>query len=213
MSTGVKRIADRLHWISGRNGIISAGDSTIPIPIQGVTRMPIDLHFTSARASGTLDVLKISFTQTQAATSGYIKGIRCTMTSNVKTPGSFNAVKGIIDYSTNGYPHGDCAPLASELTMPNSSASRGSFTVIEGQVALGASSNWVGGPASFIRLKLNGTATNWDVKGYFVDFQGLAAGSNKMIDSDGGDLASEGGIRCLMGTTPIWLLYTTTQPA
>ena len=33
-----------------------------------------------------------------------------------------------------------------------------------------------------------------------------------MIDSDGGDLASTGGIRCLMGTTDIWLLYTTTIP-
>ncbi len=174
----------------------------------------MQIYTTSALTTGTVDVFKIDFTQTVAQQTGYIKGIRCTMTSNVKTPGSFNAIKGIIDYSTNGHPHGDCAPLASELTMPNSTAVRGSFTTIEGQIACGASSVWnSAGPASFLRLTVNGTKTHWDSYGYFVDFQGVDEGSNKMIDSDGSTPSATGGIRCRMGTSDIWMLYRDSAPA
>ena len=213
MATGIKRIADRLQWTNGRRGILGAGVSGNPMNIPGVTRMPLDFHFTSALVAGTLDILKLTFTQTAVVTSGYIKGIRCTMNSNVRTPGSFNAIKGIIDYKTSGSAHGDAACLSSELIPPNSSLARGSLTCVEAQVVPGASSSWgSAGPLSFMRCKLSGTATEWNTRGYFIDFQGLAEGSNKMIDNDGGDLASTGGIRCLMGTTPIWLLYTTTIP-
>ena len=200
--------------------VLSEYEDTLSIGLTGakktlVTGVPeIAVWSTSALTSGTQDVVKIDYTHTAIATSGYVKGIRCTMTSNVRTPGSFNAIKGIIDYQTAGSAHGDAACLSSELIPPNSSLARGSLTCIEAQVVPGASSSWASaGPLSFIRCQLSGTATEWDTRGYFIDFQGLAAGSDKMIDSDGGDLASEGGIRCLMGATPIWLLYTTTQPA
>jgi len=200
--------------------VLSEYEDTLSIGLTGakktlVTTVPeIAIWSTSALTSGTQDIVKIDYTQTGAATSGYVKGVRCTMSANVKTPGSFNAIKGIIDYKTVGQAHGDAGCLSSELIPPNSSLIRGSLTCVEAQVVPGASSTWgSAGPLSFMRCKLSGTATEWDVRGYFIDFQGLAAGSNKMIDSDGGDLASEGGIRCLMGTTPIWLLYTTTQPA
>lgn len=212
MATGSKRLADTLKWISFGNGLIKAGSNALPLTLRNNTNAVL-IGVTSALTSGTQDVFKIDYTNTAARSSGYVKGIRCTMNSNVKTPGSFNAIKGIIDYKTSGAAHGDAACLSSELIPPNSSLARGSLTCVEAQVVPGASASWgSAGPLSFMRCKLSGTATQWDIRGYFIDFQGLAAGSNKMIDSDGGDLASEGGIRCLMGTTPIWLLYTTTIP-
>ena len=200
--------------------VMSEYEDTLSIGLTGakktlVTGVPeIAVWSTSALTAGTQDVVKIDFTQTAAQQTGYIKGLRCTMTSDVKTPGSFNAVKGIIDYSTNGYPWGDCAPLASELTMPNSNAPRGTFAAIEAQIGCGASSVWnSAGPAAFIRCQVNGTKTHWDSYGYFIDFQGVDEGNGKMIDSTGGDLASTGGIRCRMGASDIWLLYTTSAPA
>ncbi|KKK71180.1 hypothetical protein LCGC14_2916490, partial [marine sediment metagenome] len=199
--------------------VLSEYEDTLSIGLTGakktlVTDVPeVAIWSTSALAGGTQDIVKIDYTHTAASTTGYVKGIRCTMTSNVKTGGSFNAIKGIIDYQTSGAAHGDAACLSSELIPPNSSLSRGSLTCVEAQVVPGASASWgSAGPLSFMRCKLSGTATEWNTRGYFIDFQGLAEGSNKMIDSDGGDLASTGGIRCLMGTTPIWLLYTTTIP-
>ena len=206
MSTGVKRIADRLHWVSGNKGLLGGGYSSYPIQIRGVTRMPIQFYFTSALATGTLDLIKIDHTQTVAATSGYIKGIRCTMNADVKTPGSFNAIKGIIDYKTSGYPHGDCAPLASELTMPNSSASRGSFAVIEGQIAIGASSNWTGGPASFIRLKMNGTVLKFEEKGFILDLQGFGAATAGEIFDDCTAAAASHALKIQIGTTPYYIM-------
>jgi len=217
MADGTRRWADQFKWIHNPNrsngSVISIGDSSQALPLKTATYPIVNMAITSALTSGTTDVVKIAYTQTAAVTSGYLKGIRCTMTSNVRTPGSFNAIKGIIDYQTSGSAHGDAACLASELIPPNSSLARGSLACIEAQIVPGASSSWASaGPVAFIRCQLSGTATEFDTRGYFVNFQGLAAGSDKMIDSDGGDLASEGGIRCLMGTTPIWLLYTTTQP-
>jgi len=163
---------------------LSEYEDTISIGLTGakktlVTTVPeIAVWSTSALTSGTQDVVKIDFTQTAAQQSGYIKGIRCTMTSNVKTPGSFNGVKGIIDYSTNGYPHGDCAPVASELIPPNSSATRGTFSCFEAQVVPGASSAWnSAGPLSFFRCKVGGTVTHFDSYGYLFTIEGCNSGS------------------------------------
>lgn len=199
---------------------MSQYEDTISIGLTGAkkslaTGVPeIVVWSTSALTSGTQDVVKIDFTQTAEQQTGYIKGIRCTMTSNVKTPGSFNAIKGIIDYSTNGYAWGDCACLAAELTMPNSVAPRGSYYAIEAQISIGASSNWASaGPLAFCRFQANGTVTEMDRIGYLFDIQGLAEGSDNLVDNDGDAPAATGGIRCRVGTTDIWLLYRDTAPA
>jgi hypothetical protein len=163
---------------------LSEYEDTISIGLTGakktlVTGVPeIAVWSTSALTSGTQDVVKIDFTQTAAQQSGYIKGVRCTMTSDVKTPGSFNALKGIIDYSTNGYPWGDCAPVASELIPPNSNAPRGTFSCFEAQIVPGASSAWASaGPMSFLRCILGGTATNFDSGGYLFTIEGCTSGA------------------------------------
>jgi len=163
---------------------LSEYEDTISIGLTGakktlITTVPeIVVWSTSALTSGTQDIVKIDFTQTAAVTSGYIKGLRCTMTSNVATPGSFNGLKGIIDYSTNGYPHGDCAPVASELIPPNSSATRGTFSCFEAQVVPGASSAWnSAGPLSFLRCKVGGTVAHFDSYGYLFTIEGCTSGS------------------------------------
>ena len=165
------------------SGGLYIGTSGTPITL--VSGEPeLTVYSTSALTSGTQDIVKIAFTQTAAQQTGYIKGIRCTMTSDVKTPGSFNAIKGIIDYSTSGYAWGDCAPLASELTMANSVVTHGTYAAIEAQIAIGAASDWSSaGPCSFLRLKTNGTTATWDTFGYLINLEGIAATAGGMFDS------------------------------
>jgi hypothetical protein len=169
---------------------LSEYEDTISIGLTGakktlVTGVPeIAVWSTSALTSGTQDIVKIDYTHTAAASSGYIKGIRCTMTSDVKTPGSLNAIKGIIDYQTDGHAHGDCAPLAAELTMPNSSAPRGTFYLVDLQVSAGASSSWQSaGPLAFIKFGALGTKTELDDHMYLFDITGFTGGDGHMFDN------------------------------
>ena len=178
--------------------VLSEYEDTLSIGLTGakktlVTGVPeIVVWSTSALTSGTQDVVKIDFTQTAVWQTGYCKGLRCTMTSNVKTPGSFNGLKGIIDYQTNGHPHGDCAPVASELIPPNSSATRGTFSCFEAQVVPGASSAWnSAGPLSFLRCILSGTAAHFDDYGYLFTIEGVNAGSGHFYDTDMNDGKNE----------------------
>jgi hypothetical protein len=164
--------------------VLSEYEDTLSIGLTGakktlVTGVPeIAIWSTSALTSGTQDVMKIDYTHTAAATSGYVKGLRCTMSSNVCTPGSFNALKGIIDYKTNGYAHGDAGCVAAELIPPNSSATRGTFSCFEAQVVPGASSVWnSAGPLSFLRCIVSGTATHFDDYGYLFSIEGCNSGA------------------------------------
>ena len=217
MADGTRRWADQFKWIHNPNrsngSAISIGDSSQALPLKTATYPVVNMAITSALTSGTTDVVKIAYTQTAAVTSGYLKGIRCTMTSDVCTPGSFNAIKGIIDYVDTGYAHGDCAPMSSELLMNTGNHTRGSYTCYEAQIQVGASTTWnSAGPCSFFRCKINGTKAHFDTYGCLFDFQGVTEGSNLFIDSDGSPTAT-GGIRCNLGAGYIWLLYRDTAPA
>ena len=208
MATGVKRIADRLNWISANHGILGGGSSDYPIQIRGVTRMPIQFYFQSALVAGTLDLIKIDFTQTVAVGSGYIKGIRVTMNADVKTPGSFNGIKGIIDYKDNGYAYGDCAPLSSELILPDSSFGQGQYAGIETQIGVGSSSNFggTGAPVAFIRMKVYGTVLNFEEKGYLFDIKGIGAATAGEIFDTCTAAASSHALKILIGTTPYYIM-------
>ena len=200
--------------------VLSEYEDTLSIGLTGakktaVTGVPeIAVWRTSALTTGTQDLMKLDWVQT-ANTTGYQKGIRSTISSATFSLGSSaKAVYGKIDLGTSGSSTGYVACLSADLIPPNSSLSHGGAYCLDMQVVPGASSSWASaGPVAFIRCNLGGTATQFDTRGYLFDFQGLAEGSNKMIDNDGGDLAATGGIRCIMGTTPIWLLYTTSAPA
>jgi predicted secreted protein len=180
-----------MEWDASTNKLGFAGSGGMSIGTSGskkslVTTVPeIAVWSTSALTSGTQDIVKIDFTQTAAATSGYIKGIRCTMTSDVKTPGSFNAIKGIIDYQTDGHAHGDCAPLAAELTMPNSSAPRGTFYLVDLQVSAGASSAWTSaGPLSFVKYGALGTKTQLDAEMFLFDITGFTGAAGAFLGAN-----------------------------
>jgi hypothetical protein len=193
---------------------MSQVQDTISIGLTGskkslITGTPeIVVWSTSALTSGTQDIVKIDFTQTAAVTSGYIKGIRCTMTSNVATPGSFNAIKGIIDYSTDGYAYGDCACLAAEMTLPNSVAPRGAYYGAEIQMSTGASSNFhsAAGPVAFLHMKMLGTPLEFEQYGYLFHLDGTGAATAGEIFDECTASAASHALKILIGTTPYWIM-------
>lgn len=189
--------------------LFKIGDSSTKVHIKTASIPIMQLYITNALTAGTIDVIKIDYTQTVAVSSGYVKGIRCTMNADVKTPGSFNAIKGIIDYKDSGHAHGDCAPLASEMTICNGVVTRGAYYLIEAQVSLGASTTGFAstGPYAFIRCKLNGTKAQWDSYGGLFNIEGFTEGNDLFLDNAATPAAADGGIRFFINGATRYLLY------
>jgi hypothetical protein len=143
----------------------------------------LEVHGTSALTTGTYNCVDIRFTKTAAHQTGYEKALRVHATADVKTPGSFNAVYAKLDYVTDGYPWGDCAPISSELVMPNNAAiPRGLFTCAELQIVGGASSALAGGgPVSFLHCKASGTAAFTDDNAYLIDLDDVTIGDDHIV--------------------------------
>lgn len=163
----------------------------------------------STVTAGTQDIVKIDYTHATGGTSGYVKGIRCTMNCDVISPASFNAVKGIIAYGTSGYAHGDCAPLSSELTIPNAVVTRGAYYGIESQIAVGSSSTGFGstGPYAFIKCGLTGTKAQWDLYGGLFNITGFTEGDGLFLDNAASPSEADGGIRFFINGAVRYLLY------
>ena len=176
MTTGIQLIN------SYSSAGIAVGREGTELVVQAAAPL-IEVHGTSALTTGTYDAVEIRFTQTAAIQTGYVKALRVHAVSDVKTPGSFNAGYFKLDYVTDGYPWGDCAPISSELVMPNNAAiPRGLFTAAELQIAGGAASAFGGGgPLSFIHCNMIGTVAFVDANAYFVDFGGLTIGDANMV--------------------------------
>jgi len=176
MATGIQLIN------SYSSAGIAVGREGTELVVQAAAPL-IEVHGTSTLTTGTYDAVEIRFTQTAAIQTGYVKALRVHAVSDVKTPGSFNAGYFKLDYVTDGYPWGDCAPISSELVMPNNAAiPRGLFTAAELQIAGGALSAFGGGgPLSFIHCNMIGTVAFVDANAYFVDFGGLTIGDANMV--------------------------------
>ena len=176
MATGIQLIN------SYSSAGIAVGREGTELVVQAAAPL-IEVHGTSDLTTGTYDAVEIRFTQTAAIQTGYVKALRVHAVSDVKTPGSFNAGYFKLDYVTDGYPWGDCAPISSELVMPNNAAiPRGLFTAAELQISGGALSAFGGGgPLSFIHCNMTGTVAFVDDNANFVDFGGLTIGDDHMV--------------------------------
>ena len=177
----------------------------------------IDIHCSTALTGNSERSIPVEINLTRGATGGSGTcrdwGLKVNLTSTHKYPSGANAIYGAITFVTAGV-HGRGAALQGEIIMPNGQLTRGAFSCLHLDMTCGANTN-VGssGPLSFISLNMETSPTEMDRGGYLFEIQGLTEGDGKLIDSTGGDLAVEGGIRCVFGTTPFWLLYTTTEPA
>jgi len=174
----------------------------------------INTTTTHTGASTRLSAMEINFSRT--ATGGVTDardwGLKVNMTSTHKYPNAANAIYGAMTLNVAGV-HGRAAAVQAELIMPADQLVRGSFSCLHLDMTCESTTN-VGssGPLSFISLNMATSATEMDRDGNLFEIQGLSEGSGTLINSDGDDLASSGGIRCVVGTKKIWLLYTETEP-
>lgn len=211
--SGSWRMTDRFEWrgnLAKANGsILSMGTSDRKLNVLAASRPVIQNYVENKATSGTVDIWKLDYTHNAATTSGYVKGLRVTMNSEYKTPGSFNAIKGIIDYGTTGYPHGDCAALSAELTIMNGIVPRGAHYCVEAQVSLGSDTDNFGscGPFAFHRCKLNGTKAQWDAYGGLFNIEGFTEGNGLFLDNAATPAEADGGIRFFINGAVRYLLY------
>ena len=182
-----------------------------------VTGIPdIAVWRTSALTSGTQTSVKVNLTQTANQTSGSIYGLRVDLNSEYRIGGSNSAIYGCINLGTAGSIHGMASGIAAEMILPNGSLARGAAYALELELGGGASTSWASaGPVAFIYCGGwgAGLVSEMNTRGYLIDIQGFAEGSNNLVDNDGDAPAATGGIRCRVGTTDIWLLYRDSAPA
>ena len=194
--------------------LFKIGTSGTPAHMKTSSISLAQIYATSAMTSGSQDVLKISYVQTIARSSGYIKGIRSTITSEVKTPSSCRAIYGKIDYGVSGYSHGNVSVIGGELTLRSTALiPRGSYSVFEAQLNGGGTGIHASARISMMQFTIAATAAaHMDNRGYLFTIDGVSEGNNKLVDNTGTPTAT-GGIRCEVGTTDIWLLYRDSEPA
>lgn len=134
------------------------------------------IYSTSALAASTVDVMVINHTNTVASNSGYTKGLQVTLTSAVKTGGSFRAIYGKIDYSTNGYAWGQAAVIGCELVMPsNDVINHGFYYCFQGQIGGGNAVN--ANPFAFMDFRAYGNMSTvcTTASTYLFHLEGIAA--------------------------------------
>jgi hypothetical protein len=161
-------------------------EDTLSIGLTGakktaVTGVPeIAVWRTSALTSGTQDAVKIDWTQT-ANTTGYQKGIRCTISSEYSLGSSAKAIYSKIDLGTTGCSTGYVAGLATDIIPPNSSLSHGAIYGVDVQIMPGASSSWgSAGPVAFMHFGAAGTVTYLDDAAFLFVLDGVNSGATHL---------------------------------
>ncbi len=216
MATGTRRVTDKYKWISAGGGAIEIGTSSVPLNVKTASDPLVQLFTTTALVAGETRSMEIKQVRSTASVSGTDYAFKVTLASEYRTPASASAIYGIVNYGTTGHANGMASAICAEMIVPNMSLERGALYALECEIGGGTSSSWSSaGPVGFIYCGGwgSGVITAMDLGGYLIDIQGFAEGSNKLVDNDGAAITGEGGIRCRVGTTDIWLLYTATQPA
>jgi len=213
MADGTRRWADQFKWIHNPNrsegSVIAIGDSNQRLPVKAASRPMAQMYVTSALTSGTVDILKIDWTQT-ADTTGYQKGIRATITasSGVKLGSSAKCVYGSLVPSTEGST-GYGAALAADVTLPNGSLVHGGLYGLDINLIGQASSSWASaGPVAFIKFNAAGTALPVETGAYLFHLDGIgAATAGEIFDTCVATPPSHS-LKILIGTTPYYILLT-----
>jgi len=213
MADGTRRWADQFKWIHNPNrsegSVIAIGDSNQRLPVKAASRPMAQFYVTSALTSGTVDILKIDWTQT-ANTTGYQKGIRCTITSDYSVGSSCKAIYGAIDLNDTGSATGYVAALAGDATMPNQQLSHGGVYCLDLQLMGQTSTGFgTGGPAAFIRCALGATgAAAMQANAYLFDLQGLGAATAGEIFDTCVATPPTHSLKIQIGTTKYYILLT-----
>ncbi|KKK62155.1 hypothetical protein LCGC14_3007180, partial [marine sediment metagenome] len=162
---------------------IKAGSTNNPLNLRTASVPMVWLNTTCALIAGKSVSMQIDHVMTIAASAGHVEALRVSVSSDVKTGAWCNAIIARLDYKTSGAAHGEAGPLYAELTLPNSSLSRGELYGLGIGISAGASSSWASaGPVSFIKFDAQGTLTNLNASGYLFHLAGITDTANGLFD-------------------------------
>lgn len=209
MASGIKRIADRLEWVSGRHGILGGGSSSYPITLSDYTKKAMDFYFTSPSTDGVNNAESMLIHMTMAGAGAVGGRARFHTVATAKLGGWANALKAYFEFGAGGDITGLAAGACIEVKLPNANHA-GTVAVLELELVDQASSG-CGSGTSFIRCCGSGTMTAFDgaelAGGFLFDIAGFTPGDGLFIDDNGTPAAADGGIRIRLNGVVKYLLY------
>lgn len=121
-----------------------------------------------------------------------------------------HAMACTLDLGTSGSANGLASAGTSVLIPPNGSLSRGALYAHIFEIGAGASSSWgSAGPVAFCKFDSWGTAAYVDDNAFLFDIQGLNAGNDNLLDTQG-PAAADASLKIRIGSTTYWLMLSTT---
>ncbi len=159
-------------------GFITFQDNMHPIQL-GTTAAPIalaagrvvDIHVTHSEV-GNVEPFVLETIMTGVGATG--ARAKFQVKTNVVLGGWANALKGIMDFQTNGAVSGLGSAVVAELTLPGSSPAGGNYAPLEVELNVPASAG-LGTKTSFIHLSAQGTdVSTFQTSGYLMSINGVA---------------------------------------
>jgi len=171
----------------------------------------IDILSTSASTHASNSVRPIHMQHTMTGAGGVGGRAEFQTTISAALGGWANALKGYtIITTTTGSVSGLGSAVVSELLLPGSALSTGTYAVNEMELVTQASGNYTS-PVSFMWCQVSGddTATaTFEDTGYLMSVTGLNEGTGNIF-SAGADVAAAATLRILVGSTPYYILLGT----
>ena len=196
---------------TGSSAQFIAGNSTTSAPYTAGTP-PIALYFTSSNTS-TTNAEPFYLKSTMTGTNGYGGRARFHTYKNV-TGGTNNmALKAQMEFGSAGKTSGLASALCAELVMPNvDMGSGGVYAVLELEYVAGGTSlvtagSLTGNRATFIYMNSSGDSDgDFDDNGYFMNIDGLTAGSGHLLQASTTEGNYAYSLRCNVGGTAMYLM-------
>jgi len=166
----------------------------------------IEVITTTAATGGTVRPIHMVSTMTGAGGVGGRAEFQCTISAALG--GWANALKGYtVITTTTGSVSGLGSAVVSELLLPGSALSTGTYAVHEIELVTQASGSYTS-PVSFIWCQVSGDGTataTFEDTGYLMTVKGLTEGTGNIF-SAGADVAAAATLRIMVGDTAYYIL-------
>lgn len=201
MATGVRRIADRMHWISAKHGCLSGGSSDYPLRLDTYEERGFEFYFTSP-STDTDDSVRSLYMKTTMAGIGGVGGrAEFHMYTNVALGGWSNALKAFAEYGAAGKTTGLGSAMCAELTLSAGTVS-GNYAPLELELNIPSGAS-LGVKTAFMYLSAQGDdIATFKSGGYLFILNGPTDTANGLFDaSDVNDPDFTHALRiCINGT-------------
>lgn len=182
MATGVKRIADRLHWISANHGVLGGGSNSYPLTLRDYTKKGFEFYFTSPETDASNSVRPLYMKTVMAGAAGVGGRAEFFMYTNVALGAWSNALKGIVEYGATGKTTGLGSAVCAELTLSAGTVD-GNYAPLELELNLGTGAA-TGTKTALIFMSVNGAGiAAFKSAGYLFILNGPTDTANGMFDA------------------------------